>query len=86
MKEIIKRRWNRYKQIIFMYSVIFTVAVCCVTFFMPFSDAGFRSCIDHSARFILFMLVSNFLIETIGAILEFRQMKTKIKKEEDQGS
>ena len=41
MKEIIKKRWNRYKQTISMFSIIFILAACCITFFMSLSDAGY---------------------------------------------
>ena len=77
MKEIIKKRWNRYKQLISIFSIIFTVGVCCVMFFMSLSDAGFRSLIDREAKLILFILIGRFFIEVIGAMLEFRQKIVK---------
>ena len=60
-----------------MFSIIFILAACCITFFMSLSDAGFRSLVDRETKIILIILICRFFIEVIGAILELRQ-KLKI--------
>lgn len=81
MKDIIKKRWDRYKQTLYMFSIIFTFGVFYATFFMFISDTRFHSLIKSESRFILFIFVGRFFIEMIGAVLEFRQ---KSKKEKDE--
>ncbi|MBQ3067838.1 MAG: hypothetical protein IJC97_02210 [Oscillospiraceae bacterium] len=84
MKEIIKKRWNRYKQFISIFYVFFTFMLCYATFFSSISDTGFRIMMKDGFKIIMPISVGSLLMEVIGAMLEFRQKSKKEKDDENQ--
>lgn len=82
MKEIIKKRWNRYKQLISIFYAFFIFMLCYATFFSSISDAGLRIMMKDGFKIIMYISVGSLLMEVIGAMLEFRQ-KLIFKKDDD---
>ena len=82
MKEIIKKRWNRYVQFISIFYTFFVFTLCYATFFSSISDAGLRIMMKDGFKIIMYISVGSLLMEVIGAMLEFRQ-KLIFKKDDD---
>ena len=77
MKEIIKKRGNRYVQFISIFYTFFVFTLCYATFFSSISDAGLRIMMKNGFKIIMYISVGSLLMEVLGAILEFRQKIVK---------
>ena len=66
MKEIIKSIWAKQKKDIEDSSTILAVAVCFEVYFSSFSDAGFRSAIEHQVKFLLVIVIGRLFVNVIG--------------------
>ena len=79
MKEIIKSIWAKQKKDIAGSSTILAVAVCFEVYFSSFSDAGFRSAIEHQVKFLLVIVIGRLFIHVVGEILRFAKTKKEYK-------
>ena len=77
MKEIIKKRWNGYKQIIFYICTFGMLPLCYATFFSSISDKGYRNMMKGEFQYLMCFFAGLLLKEVIGATLEFRQKIVK---------
>ena len=66
-----------------IFSVCFTFLLCYATFFLSISDAGFRIMLKDICKTILIISIGRLLVETIGAVLEFRRKSKQEKDNED---